>query len=1173
MTQSSSRTQWFFIRKSFIQSTGGRLLKPMLVCVGLVLAMIAAPLPAQVESGQIAGTVTDQSGAVVASATVVVTNVATGAQRQIQTSSTGAYVVTGLAAATYKVAVTTANFKPFTATAEVTVGGHVTLDAKLSVSSNITEVQVVGEGGVGVNTSSQEISQIVDTRQMAQLPSLTRNAYDFVAISGNVSGGDTNAGAASNGVGQNDSFYGVGYSMNGQRNTGTEILLDGMENIDLFGDVAGTKVPLDAVGEYRVLTSNFDPQYGRASGGIVNLVTKGGSNRIHGDAWEYNRVAAYTANTVYNAQNDLSKGDYTRNQFGFTVGGPIVKDKLFFFGATEWLRVRGTATISSAVPTSQLIALSAPNVQSYFSAYAGTQNFNFSQTYTAGQLGITGIPSTTPAFGTVTFNAPSDAGGGLPQNTYNTVLRGDYNLSSKTQMFIRNVYYHEVDQKGASFFSPYSQYDVGNLIKDQATLLSLTHEFNASVNTTGKVSFSRLISENSYDTSLQNTPTLAVSPNALLPGTSSHIQLPGFYDQNPAASGGLPYGGPQNAIQWNQDLGWIKSNHSMQYGAQLLYIQSNRAYGAYAQAAEQMANGGDVTTGLNNFITGDLFLFEAAVDPKGALPCVKNPYTGALTQTAGCTINLPASSPSFARSDRFHDWAGYGQDSWKVFPRFTFDYGARYEYYGVQHNNHKALDSNYYYGSGSNYFEQIRNGQVFTTPNSPIHEIWKPSYGTVSPRIGFAWDVFGDGRTSVRGGYGISYERNFGNVTFNTIQNPPNYGVVVVYNSTVQTSNAGPLGASSGSVPLPPTSLRNVDENIRTAQTQFWSLAVERQLAPNTVVTAQYVAARGTHLYDIKNINGQGSGNVFAGDPLCDGAGNCGLTRLNNQYSNINNRGSNGDSYYEGLNVGFQTSNWRNTGLSLVANYTYAHAIDDISSTFSGNNNDFNLGYTNPFNPALDRGNGDQDIRHRLVVAPIYEVPYFKNRHNLMGEAVGNWSLSGIFTVHTGVPINYYDSTYDYSGYNIPRYAPASGTVGHKSFKDGMSNMGGDFYMLGNLPPAASFYNPAFAPVVGGKGGISDWGPYPANMVGRNQFGGPGSWNLDAAVQKTFPITEGVNLVFRAEGFNALNHHNFYALMVDNDVALTGDGVPIPMYGAKGGVTGGPYDERRFGQFALKVDF
>ena len=187
--------------------------------------------------------------------------------------------------------------------------------------------------------------------------------------------------------------------------------------------------------------------------------------------------------------------------------------------------------------------------------------------------------------------------------------------------------------------------------------------------------------------------------------------------------------------------------------------------------------------------------------------------------------------------------------------------------------------------------------------------------------------MFGDGRTSVRGGAGISYERNFGNVTFNVIQNPPNYAVVVLNGSAnhpipVTSSNAGPLAGASGSVPLPPTSLRNVDENIRTAQTQFYSLAMEHQLAPNTILSLQYAGARGLHLYDIKNINGLGSGNVFAGDPLSDANGNVALTRLNNQYSNINNRGSNGDSYYHAFNVQFQSTDLHHTGLSLVGNYT-----------------------------------------------------------------------------------------------------------------------------------------------------------------------------------------------------------------------------------------------------------
>jgi hypothetical protein len=1152
----------------------------------MFLAGVAAL--AQVESGVIAGTVTDQSGAVVTGAAVTVKNLDTNAERKAHTSATGAFSVTGLAPAHYQVTIASGSFKPFTAKAEVTVGGHVSIDAKLSISTSTTEVQVVAEGGVQVNTDTQELSQVVDSVQVARLPSLTRNPYDFVAISGNISNGDAGGSGSSTGGSsnsQNSTTRGVGFNINGQRSSGTEILLDGVENISVFGDGIGVFVPLDSMQEYRVATSNFEAQFGRASGGVVNVTTKAGTNSFHGDAWEFNRLSAYTANTETNDQEHAPKGTYTRNQFGFTAGGPILKNKLFIFGSTEWTRVRSSAVLSAGVPTPQFLALAAPNIQSYFSTYGGGKTFNFAQTYTAAQVYGSALPATlpasTPAFGAVSFTAPQNAGGSIPTNTYNIVIRGDYNLHDKTQLFFRYVDYKEVDQSGGVFASPYAQFDVGQTIDNQAYLLNFSHLFTTSLAANTKLSFNRFNTFQAYNTAFQNVPTLVVSTNAQIPGTGTPIQLPGFYDTNPA-NGGLPYGGPQNTSQINQDLSWQKGTHAFQFGAQLIYIQDNNAYGAYAQAEEQLGNGR--APGLQALYNGSLFQFEAAVNPNGALPCVKNQYTGVLTQTAACSITLPATSPSFARSDRFKDWAVYAQDAWKFTPKFTGNYGVRYEYYGVQHNDNPNLDSNFYYGPGSNIPQMERSGQVFTVPNSPIHSLWNPTYGAVSPRVGFAYDVFGNGRDSVRGGYGIAYERNFGNVTFNVIQNPPNYAVVVVNNGTVTNSNAGPLAGTGTSVPLPPTSLRHVDQNIKTAQTQFWSLAVEHELSRSTVVSLQYVGARGIHLYDIKNYNGLGSGNVLLGDPVKDPvSGKSALTRLNPQYSNANNRGSEADSYYHGINVQFQSANLRQSGLGLTANYTFAHSLDDLSTTFSETNNAFSLGYTNPFNPGMDHGNGDLDVRQRLVIAPIYEEPFFKHSHNVMSEALGGWQLAGIYQVHTGAPFSYFDFTNNATGYNVARYTPDSNIPKHtfKSIPSGVTGGGTNTYTIGTLPGANSWGNPNLL-------GISDWGPWPTTMTARNAFRGPGIWNLDLVLAKTFPIHESVSLEFRAEGFDIFNHHNLFLQEGLNDASsnfLTdsngnaildsmGNVQPL-VVASKGGIgnAGGANDERRFGQFALKINF
>ncbi len=333
------------------------------------LALAAPALYAQVDTGQIAGTITDPSGAIVANAQVTERNVGTNATRTIQSAGNGSYVFTSLAAATYEITVSAPGFQSYTQQVEVTVGGHATLDAKLQVGQGAEKVEVTAAaGGAEVNTDSQEISQVVGQQQVAQLPSLTRDPYDFVAIAGNVSNGDSAQGHT-----QNNTNRGVMFNLNGQRSSGTEILLDGVENIQPFADVVGQVVPLDSIQEYRVTTSNFTAQYGRASGGVVNVITRAGTNGFHGGAWEYNRLSAYTSNTYDNNAKGIRKGTYTRNQFGFSIGGPIKKDKLFFYEATEWLRVRSSANQSALVPDPAFLAASSPATQAFFAAYGQNQ--------------------------------------------------------------------------------------------------------------------------------------------------------------------------------------------------------------------------------------------------------------------------------------------------------------------------------------------------------------------------------------------------------------------------------------------------------------------------------------------------------------------------------------------------------------------------------------------------------------------------------------------------------------------------------------------------------------------------------------------------------------------------------------------------------------------------------
>ncbi len=1214
---------------------------PALVTGVFALVLLSTAVSsAQVDSGQIAGTVQDQSGAVIPGATVIAKNLGTNAERSTKTSANGTFEVPGLSPAFYQVTVNAGSFQPFSAKVEVTVGGRSNLDVKLSVSAATTEVQVVAEGGAQVNTQTQEMSQVVDSQQLAELPSLTRNPYDFVALSGNVSNGDSTGNSMSSG--QNLTSRGVGYAINGQRESGTEILLDGVENVAIFGAAVGEDVPIDSVQEYSVITNNFSAEYGRASGGVVNLTTKAGTNSLHGSAWEFNRLSAYTANTYGNDANGIPKGTYTRNQFGAQAGAPILKNKLFIFESTEWTRVRSAAQESEEIFDPSFIALMPANIKAYYSTYGKTTltplstpaatvgsitaTCAFGSSSSTGCSGPTPFPmvngTTTlspsqPVFDTVNFQAPFDAGGGTPVNQYVLVGRIDFNPTDKTTMYFRAGREYEDDFQGSDTYSAYPQYDTGSTTANQSYLFNISHTFTQSLFFSTKFSYTRFNNNTSFDTALVSTPSLMfVAPTD--PVTGGTIQMPGLQNSSEPGEGGVPVGGPQNTVQIEPDLSWTKGKHSLRFGGLLTYIQLNYAYGAYAQAVEQLGatfpdSMSDMVNVAGNPGGASLVSFQTRADAQGKLPCPidqvvanqgDNGNFGNLENNASCAISTPVTSASYARSYRYKDWSVYGEDSYKVTPQLTLNAGLRLEHYGVQHNDIPGLDSNFYFGTGTGLEAQTRSGSVQIADKSAAGGFWKPRWGTYSPRVGFAYDVFGNGRDSIRGGYGISYERNFGNVTYNASFNPPASAVIsdscgaesASCVAVVTNQNLGPLGQSIGTQYLPPVELRHMDQNIQVAQTQFWSFSLQHQLHPGTVVEVSYSGAKADHLYDLANINQQGAGQVYLGDanyvgPNCSNSGvdnlntlatltaggdpnastdasEC-LTRPNAQYTNVNMRGSAAGSSYNGLNLKFQTQNYHSSGLSLSVNYTWAHSLDDLSSTFGdslqgGSGYVGSLGYTSLANPRLDWGSSDFDVRQRLGVAPIWDVPWFKHGNGFEREGLGGWSVSGIWTARGGVPFSVFDYTFDQTYYTVPRLEPTTKFYSEK-VRSKPTVQGPNLFDGLDIPSSkmTAPYNSTI--------GISDFGPFPSDMMRRNSLRGPGAWNVDTAVKKTFPITERIGLEFGAEGITVLNHHNYYV----NTTTLAGPGgfVNEERGGLGSTATGGNHDERRFGQFSLRATF
>jgi hypothetical protein len=1066
----------------------------------LFLCLAASSGFGQGETARLTGNVTDQNGAAVPGAAVTIKSTTTGFTRSTTTNDSGYYAIPNVAPGTYDITIKSGNFAEFKAQRDLSVAADVVLNAALGATVGAV-VDVVAGTDIGeVNTTEQSISEVVTSRQIENLPTITRNPYDFVVAAGNVSEGDNGG-------------RGVGVAINGQRSASTSILLNGGENVDNFTATVGQGVPLDSVDEFRLISGTFTAEFGRATGGVVNLVTKSGQNRFFGTAYFFNRPSVLASADFDTNANGLEREFFNRNQYGFSIGGPVVKDKLLFFNNTEWTKIRSASTTIAMVPSASCIAQAAANTQAFFAGQT------LVATPTGRTASLTASDGRVCVFDEVQYSVPADSGAGTPLSGVQSVSRIDWNVNDKVQIYGVYSLDRNDSEIGANADSPYAGYNTGFLNRNTNMQVAGTYSLSPNFVGVSRFTYNKLLVDQPLGEQPPG-PTLYMRTSVTNVG-GQPIAFPGYLPFNPGLA--IPFGGPQKVFNFSQEFNWNAGGALYKFGGQYYKIHDDRTFGAFMNAVETLGNSG--SSAITNFLNGRLLQFQTAVDPQGHFP--------------GEKITLPVAFPSFTRNNRYDEFAVYGNVSFKLFPGFTTNLGLRYEYYGPQKNTDPNLESNFYFGGdGGLSPANVRTGKVLTTPNSPIGQTWKSDKNNFGPSIGFAYDIEGNGRTAFRGGYALRYERNFGNVTFNMIQNPPNYGVVTVTAADlgvpfipITTNNAGPLAGSSGTVTLPGVSLRAVDPNIQNAYAHQYSAAVERRFKDFTG-SVLFTGTVGKKLYSIANINRRGSGIAFLGNSstLCPTQPTS--DRLNCQYTDINFRGNQGHSDYQALIFAVESGNLRNTGLTITSRYAWSVSHDNLSTTFSETGNAFNLGFLDVWNPDVDYGYADFDVRHRWVTTFVYEVPTIGWAKEGIGKALlGGWGISGIVNVQSGSPYSVYDCLNGFSTCTralIVGPVTNTGSVGSDTGDPNRFVYNTNSGLISDALPGCT----TFVDLFPGENGC-----LPDNMSKRNQFRGPGFWNVDLAVMKRWYFTERVNLQLRVDAQNAFNHANPFVNVSEQDIA------------------------------------
>jgi hypothetical protein len=1168
------------------------------LCVLIVALALPLALRAQ-DTGYISGTVTDKSGAAVAGAEVVLTNLAGSLTRNTTTNTDGAYVIPGLPGDTYNLSVAAKGFQKYQLkNVKLDVAQKSRIDMTLAVGAVTEVVEVTGESVAQVETTSSELGNNINGKEISQLMLNGRNFTQLVNLAPGVV---SQTGQDEGRVG----IYGnVAYAINGGRTEYNNWELDGGDNMDNGSNATLNVYPNpEAIAEFTILTSNYGAQYGRNGSGTIEVETKSGTNTFHGSAFEYARNDFFNANDFFDNASGTKRPPYKKHDYGYTIGGPVYipnhynssKTKTFFFFSEEWRKQKFPSTISpqnvpsdaerggnfselcpaagttfvrgtdTTTPPGTTAFPDCPGTatgtslgdQSQFNTFANNQ-VPIESSGVATSL-LTLIPHQTPGLTLGGFPAVVQTVS-TPETWREELVRIDHNLTNNYRLTFR--YIHDSWQTVVP--NPLWGNGTSDFQTIQTTFVgpgsSFVARLNANISPTLLNEFvASYTADHIFLTALNNPPL----PSGFAMGS---IFTNGFGGKLPSVSltGNSAYDGGSNGVL-AQDTGyfpWNNANPTYTYRDNLTKTRGTHTLimGVYFAAAQKNEENSPNVQGILDFNTSSSVT-------------TGNTFADLLM---GNIASYKQWSLIAKYYNRYKIVEPYFQDDWRVTKRLTLNLGLRLSLFGTYRERYKrafnfdpskfvaasepgfnadgSLNTNGGTGNPLNGFVQCGGpgGNLPLLPGSAFPTVSvgsSPNAGCLSghlfnpaPRFGFAFDPKGDGKTAIRGGYGIFFEHTNGNEgnTESLEGSPP----LVLAATQSNISGYQNIGAGAGAVPLFPLSVNSIPNKAVWPYVQQWNLNVQRDLPYHFVLSAAYVGSKGTHLTSLSNGNqlfpvsaaqnpyqaGQtitsadcnsittDSSNNPTGATLSNGtvltASSPGLVNLFvactsnpdphrtnfHGYSNITNLRDTANSIYNAL----QVTGRRTVGdLTMSLAYTYSHSIDNSSDRFDG-------AFVNTYNIAANRGNSSFDQRHNLAISYVYGLPFSKGS-GLSHTMLGGWQVSGITVVATGTPFSVTNGT------TIGDNAGVGNGVGTGSRPDLVGN---PHSLSGNTNPL-QFYNPnAFTVPTGLTFG----------NVGRDTLYNPRQVNFNFGLFKKFAFTERTGMDFRWENFNLFNHTEFNAI-------------------------------------------